>query len=95
MTGMTFRDDTSGDDRTPWERASLPIELWERAVDVATVDYEALVRRLAEIYEQGNVAAWIDARQLTSLARHRLFAVVTGDRDTIDRVLRARRSSAG
>jgi hypothetical protein len=24
-----------------------------------------------------------------------LFAVVTGDRDTIDRVLRARRSSAG
>jgi hypothetical protein len=85
----------SGDDLTPWERASVSIELWERAVDVSTVDYEALVRRLAEIYEQRSPAAWRDARKLTSLARSRVAAVLHGDSDTIERVLRGRRSWAG
>jgi len=84
-----------GDDLTPWERACVSIELWERAVDVSTIDYDALVRRLAEIYEQRNVAAWRDARNLTSLARSRVAAVIRGDADTIERVLRGRRSWAG
>lgn len=83
-----------GDDLTPWERASISIEMWERAVDASTVDYEALVRRLAEVYEQRNVAAWRDARNLTSLARSRVAAVLRGDLGTIERVLRARRSWA-
>jgi hypothetical protein len=85
----------SGDDLTPWERAAISIELWERAVDVSTADYEALVRRLNEIYEQRNAAAWRDARRLTSLARSRVAAVLHGDPDTIERVLRGRRSWAG
>lgn len=85
---------SSGDDLTPWERASISIEMWERAVDASTVDYEALVRRLAEVYEQRNVAAWRDARNLTSLARSRVAAVLRGDIGTIERVLRARRSWA-
>lgn len=94
---MTFPggESQSGDDLTPWERASISIELWERAVDVSTVDYEALVRRLAEIYEQRNAAAWRDARTLTSLARSRVLAVVRGDPNTIERVLRGHRSWAG
>jgi len=93
---MTHSNDrNAGDDElTPWERASISIELWERAVDAATVDYEALVRRLAELYEQRNVAAWRDARSLTSLARTRVAAVLRGDVGTIERVLRSRRSWA-
>jgi hypothetical protein len=94
---MTFPGGASsgGDDLTPWERASVSIERWERAVDISTVDYEALVRRLVEIYEQRNAGAWRDARRLTSLARNRVAAVLHGDPDTIDRVLRGRRSWAG
>lgn len=95
MTAMALRGDATGDDSTPWERASVSVELWERAVDLSTIDYEALVRRLVEIYEQGNIAAWLDARELTSLGRQRLKAVLHGDRDVIDRVVRARGSSAG
>jgi hypothetical protein len=97
MPDMSFSSGAGpdGDDLTPWERAAISIELWERAVDVATVDYEAIVRRLAEIYEQRNVAAWRDARTLTSLARSRVAAVLRGDADTIGRVLRGRRSWAG
>ena len=95
MPAMSFPGGASGDDLTPWERASVSIELWEKAVDVSTVDYECLVRRLTEIYEQRNVAAWRDARRLTSLARSRVAAVIHGDPNTIDRVLRGRRSWAG
>jgi hypothetical protein len=95
MPAMTFPGGASGgDDLTPWERASVPLELREKAADVSTLDYEALVRRLAEVYEQRNIAAWRDGREMTLLARHRLLAVLHGDRDTIDCVLRARRSAA-
>jgi len=96
MLAMTYRggSSTGGDDLTPWERASVSIELWEKAVDLSTIDYEALVRRLAEIYEQHNVAAWRDARKLTEMARRRVNTVMLGDRDAIERVLRARRSWA-
>jgi len=93
---MTRSNDMSpgGDDLTPWERASISIELWERAVDAATVDYEALVRRVAELYAQRNLAGWRDARSLTSLARSRVAAVIRGDAGTVERVLRSRRSWA-
>ena len=93
---MTRSNDRNpGDDElTPWERASISIELWERAVDAATVDYEALVRRVAELYAQRNLAGWRDARSLTSLARTRVAAVLRGDGGTIERVLRSRRSWA-
>jgi hypothetical protein len=96
MPAMSRSNETSpgSDDLTPWERASISIEVWERAVDASTVDYEALVRRLAEVYEQRNVAAWRDARNLTSLARSRVAAVLRGDVGTIERVLRSRRSWA-
>ena len=33
-----------GDDLTPWERARVSIELWEKAVDVSTIDCKALGR---------------------------------------------------
>jgi hypothetical protein len=91
---MSFpaRTGPDGDDLTPWERAQVSIELWEKAVDTATIDYEALGRRLAEIYEQRNIAAWLDAREMTSLARRRVTAILHGDRDTTERVLRGRRS---
>ena len=36
MLAMTYRggSSTGGDDLTPWERASVSIELWEKAVDL-------------------------------------------------------------
>lgn len=83
------------DDPTPWERARVSIVVWEKAVDAATIDYEALVRRIAEIYQQGNQAAWRDARELTAIGRRRVLAVVRGDPAAIERVLRSHRLSAG
>lgn len=83
------------DDPTPWERARVPLAVWERAVDAATIEYEAMVRRIAEIYQQGNLPAWQDGRQMTSLARRRMAAVLRGDEHVVERVLRERRSWAG
>jgi hypothetical protein len=91
---MALPGGTDGDDLTPWEHAQVSIELWEKAVDAATIDYEALVRRLAEIYGQRNRAAWPDTRKLTALGRQRVVAVLHGDRDAIERILRSRRSWA-
>jgi len=94
---MTFPGgpDADGDDLTPWQRAGVPIEVWEKAIDVSTADYEALVRRLAEIYAQRNISAWIDGRRMAALAHRRIVAIMRGDRNASDRVLRARRSGAG
>jgi hypothetical protein len=87
------REPESDGDPTPWRRASVSLEIWEKAVDLAVVEYEALVRRIAEIYEQGNLPAWLDARDMTSLARRRLTAVQFGDPDVTSRLL-GRRSRA-
>jgi hypothetical protein len=38
---MTFPGGADGDDLTPWERAQVSIELWEKAVDAATIPQEA------------------------------------------------------
>jgi hypothetical protein len=83
------------DDPTPWERARVPLAVWEKAVDAATIEYEAVVRRVAEIYQQRNLAAWRDGREMTSLARRRVAAVLRGDEDAVGRMLRERRSWAG
>ena len=97
MPVMAFRgrNEPVDEDPTPWERAGIPLEVWENAVDVATADYDALVRRLADIYAQGNLAGWSDGHDMTRLARRRISAVVRGERDAVDRVLRGRRSWAG
>jgi len=50
----------------------VSIECWQTAVDVSTIDYELLVRRIAEIYEQHNLLAWLDAREVTPLARQQV-----------------------
>ena len=84
-----------GDDPTPWVRARVSLAVWERAVDAATIEYEAVVRRIAEIYQQGNLPAWRDGRHMTSLARRRVAAVLRGDEHAVARVLRERRSWAG
>ena len=94
---MTFRGGagSDGDDLTPWQRAGVPVELWEKAIDVSTADYEALVRRLAEIYAQRNLGAWIDGRRMAALAHRRIVAIKRGDRNASDRALRGRHASAG
>lgn len=83
------------DDPTPWERARVTLAVWEKAVDAATIEYEAVVRRIAEIYQQGNRPAWRDTRQMTSLARRRMAAVLRGDEDAVEGMLRLRRSRGG
>jgi hypothetical protein len=85
----------SGGDETPWQLAQVALERWERAIDRASIEYEELVRRLAEIFAQGNRAAWLDGREMTVLSRRRLAGILRGDRSMIDRVLRGRHTWAG
>ncbi len=97
MGRMAFRGGTDpvDGDATPWERAGISVEVWEGAIDVATIEYEALVRRLAEIYAQGNVPGWLDGRERTAMARRRIAGVIRGERGMVDRVVRGRHTRAG
>jgi len=80
------------DEETPWGRARISIELWERALDHATIDYEAAVRAVAERFEQADRAAWLETRDRAAVARQRIAAIGRGERTAVGDALRDRRS---
>jgi hypothetical protein len=81
-------------DETPWERARLSLETWERALMFATSDYESFVERVAEAFERHDRESWFDARECARLGYRRIVGIHLGEREMIERALWRRRSSA-
>jgi len=79
-------------EETPWARARVSVDVWERAFHHATIEYEAAVRAVAERFEQADHASWLEARDQAAVARRRIAAISRGDRTAIDETLRDRRS---
>jgi hypothetical protein len=81
-------------DETPWERAHISLETWERALLQATLDYEGLVEKVVEAFERRDRESWFDARECARLGHRRIVGIQLGERDMIERALWRRRSSA-
>jgi hypothetical protein len=81
-------------DETPWARARLPLETWERALLFATLDYESFVDRVEEAFERRDLDSWFDARECARLGYRRIVGIQLGERDMIERALWRRQSSA-
>jgi hypothetical protein len=81
-------------DETPWERARISLETWERALRLATLDYEGFVERVVEAFERRDQDAWFDARECARLGYRRIVGIQLGERDMIERALWRRQSSA-
>jgi hypothetical protein len=81
-------------DETPWERARLSLETWERALLLATLDYERFVEMVVEAFERRDQESWFDARECARLGYRRIVGIQLGERDMIERALWRRQSSA-
>jgi len=81
-------------DETPWGRARLPLETWERALLLATLDYERFVEMVVEAFERRDQESWFDARECARLGYRRIVGIQLGERDMIERALWRRQSSA-
>jgi len=81
-------------DETPWERARLSLETWERALLLATLDYECFVEKVVEAFERRDQASWFDARECARLGYRRIVGIQLGEREMIERALWRRQSSA-
>ena len=81
-------------DETPWERARLSLETWERALLFATLDYESFVEKVVEAFERRDRESWFDARECARLGYRRIVGIQLGEREMIERALWRRRSSA-
>lgn len=81
-------------DETPWERARISLEMWERALMFASSDYEGFVEKVAEAFERRDRESWFDARECARLGYRRIVGIHLGEREMIERALWRRRSSA-
>jgi len=81
-------------DETPWERARLSLETWERALLLATLDYESFVEKVVEAFERRDRESWFDARECARLGYRRIVGIQLGERDMVERALWRRKSSA-
>jgi hypothetical protein len=81
-------------DETPWERARISLETWERALRLATLDYEGFVEGVVEAFERRDQDSWFDARECARLGYRRIVGIQLGERDMIERALWRRQSSA-
>ena len=80
-------------DETPWEKARLSLETWERALLLATLDYESFVEKVVEAFERRDLLSWFDARECARLGYRRIIGIQLGERDMIERALWRRQSS--
>jgi hypothetical protein len=80
-------------DETPWERARLSLETWERALLLATLDYESFVEKVVEAFERRDRESWFDARECARLCYRRIVGIQLGEREMIERALWRRKSS--
>ena len=81
-------------DETPWERARVPLETWERALLLARFDYESFVEKVVEAFDRRDRESWFDARECARLGYRRIVGIHLGEREMIERALWRRRSSA-
>ena len=81
-------------DETPWGHARLSLETWERALLLATLDYESFVEKVVDAFERRDQESWFDARECARLGYRRIVGIHLGERDMIERALWRRESSA-